>query len=263
MPTIAIGIDKNGTVAAEAKDVAAIVKVDSEGNTKTVSFNPKTKNPGQEVMQAAGEVEAIVMGLMQGPQNSKKKIVQIRPGTNIDEVVEKYKQSELYATKKGYEKKITYNTPKQDGSGKGTRANAGRNPECSPEEYKAMGQGSGTLSGRVAESKPLLKATQSSYQSNDDDTMSENTSKNTIDSLVIGRDVYDISRITTNYSDAKTTKQKQKVAEVVKQYLREAHEKNLKGDAAIKYTANKLKEKGYFKINANSNKSKTPAKKAA
>ena len=246
MPAIIIGVDESGRVAAEAKDVVALVKIDSEGNAKTVSFKPKTKNPGQEIMQASGEAEAIVIGLMQGPLNPKKEIINIEPGTSIEEIVEKHKQGKLYVPTNEYTN-TEYNVPKQDGSGQGTRANIGRNPECEPEDYKAIGKGSGTLTGRVTESSPQGKA-QSTAQNN---VNNQYTSQSTIDMIV------------DTYSNAKTDEQKKIVAQAVKQYLKEAADKNLKGTDAEKYVENKLKENGYSKSNnyENSSTSKESAKK--
>jgi hypothetical protein len=259
MSSFIVGIDKSGNVAAEAKDVTALVKIDSNGNTEAVSFRPKTKNPGQEVIQASGEAETIVMGLMQGPPNSKKQIVNVEPGTSVEKVVEKYKQGNLYTKEDKSETKTQYNVPKKDGSGQGTRANIGRNPECSPEDYKETGQGSGTLSGRLSEGRPQAKTYQVSQQSN----TTNRDAPNTIDNMVLGDNIYNIGSIVADYSDAKTAEQKQIVAKTARQYLKEAHGKNLKGEAAVKYAVNKLKQNGYSKINSNSNKSKANAKKAA
>lgn len=252
MPFIVVGVDKSGSVASEANDIVALVRIDSKGNTKTVSFKPKTKNPGQEVMQAAGEAEAIVMGLMQGPLNSKKEIVHVKPCTNIEKIVETHKQGKLYTTRKGYERKTEYNVPKQDSSGRGV-GNIGRNPECGPEDYKEIGQGFGR---RVTNANPQMKVFQGAQQNS-------GNAQNTIDNIVVGNNLYNIGAIVENYSDARTKEQKQTVAQATMQYLREAHRENLTGQAAVKYAANKLKSNGYSKINANSSKAKATAKKAA
>ena len=256
MSTIVIGARGN-KVADHASSIDTLIKIDKNGNTKKINFKPKSSNPGQETMQIIdrhfSEAEAVIMGLMEGPPNSKRKIVHVEPEKDIKEVIEQYKKDKIYSGKKSYNnkdgsseskdaEKKEYNTQKRDASGQGTRANKGRNPECSPEDYKETGQGSGTRTGRAAETSPQMKA-------------HNLTTQNTIDNLV------------EKYSNAKTDKQKEITARAVGQYLREAADKNLKGKDAEKYVANKMKENGYSK-NSNSSSSKKSgnsktAKKAA
>ncbi|MBR9691227.1 hypothetical protein GOV06_00400 [Candidatus Woesearchaeota archaeon] len=242
MSSIVIGAAEGGTkVAGHASSIDTLISVDKSGSTRKISFKPTSSNPGQETMQFIdghfSDTDAFIIGLMQGPPNSKKKIIQ-EHGKSVEEVVEKYKDG-----KKSYSKETSsskeetgYNVPKQDGSGKGTRANMGRNPECEPEDYKETGQGSGTSSGRVAEASPKKAA----YQ---------NTAQNTIDSLV------------NTYSNAKTEEQKTAVSKVVGKYLKEAAGKNLTGKDAEKYVANKLKQDGYSKDSKDNKNSKTSSSK--
>ena len=115
---------------------------------------------------------------------------------------------------------------------------------------------------KVKEKLRKEKASNPSQGTQQNNTTNENTPQNTLDNMVLGDNFYNIGAMVANYSDAKTTEQKQTVAQVTRQYLREAHGKNLTGQAAEKYAANKLKQNGYSKINANS-KAKVTAKKAA
>ena len=239
MSTIIIGA-KGNKVADHASSIDTLIEVNKSGKTKKTSFKTTSSNPGQETLQFIdkhfSEAEAIIMGLMEGSPNSKRKIVHVKPGENVEKIIEQYKKDESYITKESSSKKkngentkTNYGTPKQDGSGQGTRTNKGRNPECAPEDYKKTGLGSGTKSGRVVETSPQMKA--------------YNITQSSIDTLV------------EKYSNAKTKEQKEIVAKAIGQYLKEAADKNLKGRDAEKYVANKLKEKGYSKNN-DSNSSK-------
>ena len=46
MSSIVIGVDRSGAVADHASSVVALVEIDSEGNTTTISFESKSNNPG-------------------------------------------------------------------------------------------------------------------------------------------------------------------------------------------------------------------------
>ena len=243
MPSIVIGAAEGGTkVAGHASSIDTLIEVDKNGNTRQISFKPKSSNPGQETMQFIegnfSDTEAFIIGLMQGPPNSKKKIVQ-EPDKEVEEIIKKYKDgANSYSNKTSSnqdKEEAEYNVPKQDGSGKGVRANKGRNPECAPEDYKEIGQGSGTKLGRVAEASPQKKA--------------YDTAQSTIENLVV------------KYSNAKTDEQKKVVSQAVGQYLKEAADKNLKGEEAEKYVAQKLQENGYSK-NSKSNPQKSSGKTA-
>jgi hypothetical protein len=251
MSHIVIGAkDNRSNVADHASNIDALIEVDKSGNTREISFKPKSSNPGQETIQFIeghfSDTEAFIIGLMQGPPNSKTKIVQ-EPNKSVKEIIEQYKKGEKSYSKEtssSKEEETEYNVPKRDASGKGTRANKGRNPECAPEDYKEIGQGSGTKYGRAAETSPQMKA--------------DNTTQNTIDNLV------------EKYSNAKTDEQKEIVAQAIGQYFKEAADKNLTGKDAEKYVAKRLEENGYSKnIKSDSQKSsekttnKGTAKKAA
>lgn len=246
MAAIVIGAKEGGSkVADHASSIDTLIKVDENGTTRKISFKPESSNPGQETMQAIdrhfSEAEAIIMGLMQGPPNSKKEIVNVKPGSSVKDVVDKYKKGEIYSKESSDEEKASadesnetkaeYNTPKRDGSGQGTRQNMGGNPECRPEDYKEIGQGSVTVSGRAAEASPQRKI--------------YNTTGNTIDSLV------------DKYSNAQTDEQREIITQAIGIYLKEADDKNLKGEDAEKYVANKLKQDGYSKDSKENKNSKT------
>ncbi|MBW2995701.1 hypothetical protein KY332_00200 [Candidatus Woesearchaeota archaeon] len=242
MSLIVIGAKEGGIkVADHASSIDTLIGVDKSGNTRKMSFKPTSSNPGQETMQFIdghfSDAEAFIIGLMQGPPNSKRKIVQ-ESDKSVKDVIEEYKKGEKSYSKEtssSKEGETEYNVPKQDGSGKGTRDNMGRNPECAPEDYKEIGQGSGTSSGRAEEASPQRKA--------------YNTAENTIDNLV------------EKYSNAKTDEQKEVITQAVGKYLKEASDKNLTGEDAEKYVADKLKQEGYSKDSKDNKNNKTSSSK--
>jgi len=261
MSSIVIGIDSKGKVADHANNIEALVEVDLEDGhiLNKTNFKPKSSNPGQETIQATDRdfpnTEAIVTGLMQGPPNSKRKLVQVGPGKSVEDVVQIYKQGRLYSEKNTSSKDTgveEIGVPLKTGAGKGVRAQKGRGGHL-PEEQEAYGKGSGTKYGRAAEASPRMAAYQGTQQNNSSSRNAQNTAnnqnitQNTIDTLV------------DKYSNAKTDEQKEIVAQAVGQYLKEASDKKLTGKDAEKYVAKRLEENGYSK-NSKSNSQKSSEK---
>ena len=236
MQSIVIGAKEHGTkIADHASSIDTLISVDKSGNTREISFKPASSNPGQETMQFIdgnfSDADAFIIGLMQGPPNSKIKIVQ-EPDKSVGEIIEQYKKEEKSYSKENStssgKKEEKYNVPKQDGSGGGI-GNIGRNPECEPEDYKEIGQGSGR---RVTNASPQRKAYQDTTQ---DTANNQNTIGDTIRNIV------------KKYSNAQTNEQKEVISQAIGKYLKEADDNNLKGEEAEKYVAKKLEEDGHSK----------------
>jgi len=247
MPSIIIGAKEGGTkVADHASSIDTLIEVDKDGNINKTSFKPSSSNPGQETMQFIdghfSDAEAFIIGLMQGPPNSKRRIVQVESDENVEEVIEQYKQGKSYSeesssSEENTEKEGEIGVPLKTGAGKGVRAQKGRGGHP-PEEQEVYGKGSGTRYGRVAEASPRMAAYQGNNTSSgnaQNTTNNKNTTQNTIDTLI------------EKYSNATTDEQKENAAQAVKQYLKEAADKNLKGKDAEEYVAKRLEEDGYSK----------------
>jgi hypothetical protein len=156
-------IGKDGDKRAqEAKDIGSLIVAHRDGRKEEILYHPTSANPGQDVMEYIDdtypEAKAIITGQMAGPPNYNKRAVIREKEENINRIVEKYNNGEYdpEIDRCSLEKKAEEapaKTPKQDGSGKGERANKGREG-CPPEEQEEYGRGSGTKEGRAAEGKP-------------------------------------------------------------------------------------------------------------
>ncbi|MBN2566758.1 hypothetical protein JXB02_01575 [Candidatus Woesearchaeota archaeon] len=150
-------------VAGHARDIDSLEIIYRDGTMRNRPHRPQTGNPGRELQDLVDEsydgCEAIVIGEMEGPENARRRIINIRPGTPIDTVKKEYIDGDLIAaTYEEQESGSGYGIPAQDGSGKGVRAQKGRNPAC--EEYQGIGKGSGTESGRASDGTPREHASE-------------------------------------------------------------------------------------------------------
>jgi hypothetical protein len=152
---IVIGASK-GYIAGHASTIDTLVRAYKDGRTKSHTYKPASNNPGQETLQyidsSHSEAEAVITKELQGPINYSGRAIINVGEDSIDKVIKNYKNGEYDseisdATKRKGD--ASYDTPKQDGSGKGERDNEGRNPDCGPDDYKPTGKGSGTEKGRA------------------------------------------------------------------------------------------------------------------
>lgn len=168
----------NGKLAGHASTIDSLLRVYKDGRTEETKYHSSSEtNPGQDVLQEIdanhSDAKAVITGKMQGPENYDKRAIINEDEDSIERVVEKYKSGEYDAKidEHSLEEKTDdeqYDVPKRDGSGKGVRANKGRNPECDEEDYEEIGKGSGTKYGRSAEGKPRQRAYES--ESSDDES---------------------------------------------------------------------------------------------
>ncbi len=157
----------NGHVAGHASTINTLVRAYKDGKTQSDNYKPTSKAPGQETLQyidmSHSEAKAVITKELQGPSNYSGRAIINVGEDSIEAVVERYKNgeydSEIANATKGKEN-IPYETPKNDGSGEGDRGNTGRNPDCSPDDYKPTGNGSGTEKGRAKEGNPKYQANQ-------------------------------------------------------------------------------------------------------
>lgn len=158
--------ESNHEVAHHAMHIDTLIKAYKNGTKEHIPYKSKSKNPGVDLVNHINDnhpgCEGIILGQkLQYANNLKNSAsVKVDGGTDIDHIIGKYKEGKLYGLDTKPEKKTEtpYNVKKEDASGKGRRANMGRNQECAPEDYKKVGQGSETEKGRVTEEKPKKTA---------------------------------------------------------------------------------------------------------
>jgi hypothetical protein len=171
-----------GKLAGHASTIDSLVIAYKDGKTEERAYHPDSKTLGQEVMQFIDanfpEAKAVITKEMEGPPNYNKWAVIKEDGGSIEEVVEKYKNGEYDAEIEKYSleekaKEAPAKTPKNDGSGGGTRANKGRSG-CPPEEQEEYGRGSGTEEGKP---KGTAYESKKSYESNNAEEESEESAE--------------------------------------------------------------------------------------
>jgi hypothetical protein len=148
---------RGDNAAGHAASIDSIVKVNRDGTTEVEKYAPKSRTPGQEVLQHVdsryADAQAIITGELKGSPNYNKRAI-INDSRSISDIAERYKNGDYDSEIKDYTTNVAQDdepgVPKRDGSGGGGRGNKGRGG-CPEEEQEGTGRGSGTQGGRAVE----------------------------------------------------------------------------------------------------------------